>query len=668
MTPLPHLEEARAGLERHFGLTQFRPGQAEVISAVLDKRNAVAVMPTGAGKSLCFQLPATLLPGITLVVSPLIALMKDQVEQLQAKGIAATLINSTVGEAERSDRIRKLREGAYKLVYVAPERFRSPSFLEAIAQVGVDLLAVDEAHCISQWGHDFRPDYAALGRIRKRLRPPRTIALTATATPEVRDDIVRTLLMKDPQIFVAGFDRPNLFLEVAAVSGDEDRKAFCAARGLKGGSGIVYCSTRKSAESLQQGLTQRGLKPVLYHAGLEEDARRRAQELFMSQKDAVVIATNAFGMGIDKPDIRWVIHAQIPRAVEAYYQEIGRAGRDGNPADVTLLFNHADVFTQERMIQGSHPAEAVFADVWKVLQEEETFDKGTAALAAQVGSSEFEVSAALRLFERERLVERAARGEGEWRLTFLPKVKEAQPISADAKGLLTVLREQYGARATLTTDLRLLSASANLPEAKVRHALTLLERAEVLKITRPFAGRAIRPMVQVPFGELSFDLSRLRETERRSLLLLRRMTDYAYTQKCRRAFLLRYFGEDEVEETCGHCDVCSGARLKRTDRAVRAPSVEAPGAHSELAASELRRWRKALSQELDLPPFMIFNDKTLFALATALPVNRDGFLAVKGTGEAQWERFGPKIAEICLLARAAGHEPRPVPRKARRSA
>lgn len=668
MTPLPHLDEARAGLERHFGLTQFRPGQAEVISAVLERRNAVAVMPTGAGKSLCFQLPATLLPGLTLVVSPLIALMKDQVEQLTARGISATLINSTVGEAERADRIRRMREGAFKLVYVAPERFRSPSFLDTVARVGVDLLAVDEAHCISQWGHDFRPDYAALGQVRKRLRPPRTLALTATATPEVREDIVRTLLMKDPQIFVAGFDRPNLFLEVAAVTGDEDRKAFCVARAKEGGSGIVYCATRRSAEALQQGLTQRGLAPVLYHAGLEEDARRRAQELFMSREDAVVIATNAFGMGIDKPDIRWVMHAQIPRAVEAYYQEIGRAGRDGGPADVTLLFNHADVFTQERMIQGSHPAEAVFADLWKVLQEEGTFDRGTAALAAQIGSSEFEVTAALRLFERERLVERAARGEGEWKLTLLPKAKDAQPSSADAKALLATLRERYGAQACVTTELRLLSASANLPEAKVRHALSLLERAEVLKLQRPFAGRSIRAAVQAPFRELSFDLSRLRETERRALLLLRRMTDYAYTQKCRRAFLLRYFGEEDVTESCGHCDVCTGGKRRPAERAVRASSPEAPGAHSELAASELRRWRKDLSRELALPPFMIFNDKTLFALATALPVDRDGFLSVKGTGEAQWERFGPKVAEICLLARAAGHVPRPVPRRARRSA
>jgi superfamily II DNA helicase RecQ len=262
---LPHFEQAQEGLVRHFGLAEFRPGQAQVISSVLSGRNTVVVMPTGAGKSLCYQLPAMLLPGVTLVISPLIALMKDQVEQLTARGIPATFINSSLSDMDRADRIRRLRAGEYKLVYVAPERFRSPSFLDALAQVGVDLLAVDEAHCISQWGHDFRPDYAQLGQVRKRLRPPRTVALTATATPEVRDDI-------------------------------------------------------------DSALCERGVNAILYHAGMDDDARRRAQDEFMSGKDAVAVATNAFGMGIDKPDIRFVAHANIPKAVEAYYQEIGRVG------------------------------------------------------------------------------------------------------------------------------------------------------------------------------------------------------------------------------------------------------------------------------------------------------------------------------------------------------
>ena len=318
--PLRFHDDAQLELQRHFGLSTFRPGQAQVIDSVLAGRNVVVVMPTGAGKSLCYQLPAVMLKGLTLVVSPLIALMKDQLEQLEARGIPATVINSAVPELERAERIRNLRAGAYRLVYVAPERFRSPSFVEALAEVGVELLAIDEAHCISQWGHDFRPDYAQLGQIRKRLRPPRTVALTATATPEVREDIVRSLLMKDPRVFVAGFDRPNLFLEVVRVSGDEERRATCARVLAEGGGGIIYCATRKQAEAMQAALQLRGQDPVLYHAGMDEADRRAAQEKFMSDPAAVAVATNAFGMGIDKSDIRVVIHANIPRAVEAYYR------------------------------------------------------------------------------------------------------------------------------------------------------------------------------------------------------------------------------------------------------------------------------------------------------------------------------------------------------------
>src|SRR6266852_59524 len=421
------VDEALRALVRHFGLRDFRPGQAEVISAVLSGRNAVVVMPTGAGKSLCFQLPAVLLPGLTVVVSPLISLMKDQVEQLCARGIAATLINSTVGDLERAERLRALRTGAYKLVYVAPERFRSSAFLDALSEVRVELLAVDEAHCISQWGHDFRPDYALLGQVRKRLRPPRTVALTATATPEVRDDIVRSLLMRDPQIFVAGFDRSNLFYEVTAVSGDEDRRAACEQLIGEGGSGIVYCSTRRAAESMDRALKSAGHASVLYHAGMADDERRRAQEEFMDSRNAVAVATNAFGMGIDKPDIRFVAHANIPKAVESYYQEIGRAGRDGTPAHAVLLFNHADVFTQERLIQSSHPPETIFADIWKQLQEEEVFEQGVSALAGQIGASEFEVSAALRILEREGKIQRAGRGEGRYGLRIMAKARQVNP-------------------------------------------------------------------------------------------------------------------------------------------------------------------------------------------------------------------------------------------------
>ena len=655
---LPHFTQAQEGLVRHFGLAGFRPGQAEVISSVLSGRNTVVVMPTGAGKSLCYQLPAMLLPGVTLVVSPLIALMKDQVEQLTARGIPATFINSSLSELERAERMRRLRAREYKLVYVAPERLRSPSFLEVLGEVGVDLLAVDEAHCISQWGHDFRPDYAQLGQIRKRLRPPRTVALTATATPEVREDIVRVLLMKEPQMFAQGFDRPNLFLEVVSVGGDEEKKQACAQLAAQGGSGIIYCATRKASEAMHASLHERGVNAVLYHAGMEDEARRRAQDEFMAAKEAVVVATNAFGMGIDKPDIRFVAHANIPKAVEAYYQEVGRAGRDGLPATAVLLFNHSDVYTQERLIESNHPSEVVLGDLWNAVRTVSEFNKGIGVLAAMVGASEFEVSAALRIFEREGKVERGSRGEGEYGLTLTQKATATHPHAPDARRLLQSLLEIFPVGRSGTSELGGLAKRTGLGEEEVRHALGLLEKAGALIVRKPFAGRTIRALEQVPFRELGLDLNRLREQERRALLMLKWMTDYAYTRRCRRAFLLGYFGQTELAPNCGNCDVCAGSRMPKLAPVARPAAVPGrPEHYSELAATELRRWRKALAKDLGIPPFMIFNDATLLGLAAALPVDQDSFLEVKGTGETRWERFGPKVVEICLMARAAGHEP-----------
>ncbi len=656
-------EALEDGLRRHFGLQSFRPGQADVIQSVLSGRNTVVVMPTGAGKSLCYQLPALLLDGVTVVVSPLIALMQDQVDALQAKGISATFINSTLSDAERQDRQRRLRQGEYKLVYVAPERFRSEAFVSALLDAKVALYAIDEAHCISQWGHDFRPDYAQLGQVRKRLRPPRTVALTATATPEVRDDITRQLLLKDPNVYVAGFDRPNLFLEVLSVSGDDDkRRAVQALAPL--GSGVVYCSTRKQAESLHAHLEQQRVPAVLYHAGLDDDERRRAQEAFMTTAGSVAVATNAFGMGIDKPDIRFVAHAGIPRAVEAYYQEIGRAGRDGQPARVVLLFNHADVFTQERLIQSNHPAEPLLRDLWEVLRGVESFDRGVSTLAAQLGSSEFEVSAALKILEREGALSRGQRGEGRYTLMLKEGSASYHPRSAEARALLSALVTSQAPKVRWSTALSLVARRAGLSEDVARHALALLERADVVEVQRPFAGRGITPLKQVPFHELGINLERVRAQERTQLLLLKRMTDYAYAKRCRRAYVLRYFGEvGAVGSDCGACDVCAGARttLPAASRAARPVGPLSPERYSALAAEELKRFRRGLAVDLGVPPFIIFNDATLYGLAAALPSSRAEFLSVKGTGESRWERFGAQVVQVCMLARAAGDVPQAVP-------
>ena len=320
---MPQLEEATGALRKHFGFDDFREGQREVISTILSGKDAVVVMPTGSGKSLCYQLPAMMMSGATLVVSPLIALMKDQVDALQSRGLPATFINSAISDAEQRSRIDALRRGQYKLVYVAPERFRSPRFNAALRSINISLFAVDEAHCVSTWGHDFRPDYLRLKNVIESLGNTRTLALTATATPYVRTDIIQQLGLKSPQTFVSGFDRPNLSIEVIHTQRERDKisRIRRLAKAVDG-SGIIYASTRKAVEQVGLNLIDLGLSVAMYHAGLKDAERIQAQESFMSGRKQMIVATNAFGMGIDKADIRFVIH----------YDMNGPAPKDLDPA------------------------------------------------------------------------------------------------------------------------------------------------------------------------------------------------------------------------------------------------------------------------------------------------------------------------------------------------
>src|SRR5882762_200088 len=391
------MQELREALSTHFGYGGFRPGQEAIIRSVLSGRPTLAILPTGGGKSLCFQLPALLLEGTTVVASPLVALMKDQVDALAARGIPATFVNSSLSEAERKERQARIRAGAYRLVYVAPERFRSGSFREAIAQVRVPLFAIDEAHCISSWGHDFRPDYLKLAEACGHLRAERVLALTATATPEVRKDIVRALGLDDPQVFVAGFDRPNLFVEVARASGDQEKVGRVLALARRGGPGLVYAATRRNVEKVVLALRANGVNAAGYHAGMDDAERTAAQEGFLRGEISVVVATNAFGMGVDKADIRFVVHFHLPRSIEAYYQEIGRAGRDGAPSLALLLFNYADVMLQKRMIEGSRPKEETVRKIWDVARG--LGSGGSAQLAAVCGVHPADAQAAVRLLE-----------------------------------------------------------------------------------------------------------------------------------------------------------------------------------------------------------------------------------------------------------------------------
>ena len=468
-------EQARAILRAHFGYDDFRGSQKDAIRSILSGRDTLVLMPTGGGKSLCFQVPAMVLGGCTIVISPLISLMKDQVENACRAGLPATFINSTLTPGEIRAPLAATRAGQIKLLYMAPERAENSRFLDELRALNVTLLAVDEAHCLSQWGHEFRPSYMKLGPLRQTLGC-RVIALTATATPEVRRDILTHLYMQRPLVIAGGFDRTNLRWHVlrAERTADKDRQlAHLLQRDRGDGVALVFASTRKKVDGIADMLNTRSIRASGYHAGVKSAERSTLQERFIREEAGVVVATNAFGMGIDKPNVRLVIHYDMPGSLEAYYQEAGRAGRDGQPADCVLLHAYRDRFTHQFMIDGAHPAEQTIRDTFRKLN----------ALSAP----------------------REVVAFSKWCKQNSREVGSVLRILADA-GIVQVERR--------TGQFEVLSRV----------------------ITRD-------------------SLKRAAVARKRELLRLDRMQGYAFHKKCRRKYVMDYFGDTSFRR-CSGCDNC----------------------------------------------------------------------------------------------------------------
>ena len=578
------LENALAALREHFGFEDFREGQREVITAILEGRDTVVVMPTGGGKSLCYQLPALMKPGATVVVSPLIALMKDQVDALAARNLPATFINSSITFEEQKARIQGVRRGLYKLVYVAPERFRSAHFVETLRSIDISLFAVDEAHCISQWGHDFRPDYIRLRQSIEEIGRPQVAALTATATPYVRADIIEQLNLREPRAFVSGFDRPNLSIVVVHTQKEREKINHIRALASKhaAGSGIIYTSTRKAVEQVTNRLLGAGLNVIGYHAGMDEAARTSAQEDFMAGRAQMIVATNAFGMGIDKPDIRFVAHYQMPGSIEAYYQEIGRAGRDQMPSDCVLLFNYADKRTQDYFIEGSYPPPETVAKVYQALvaTNQKRIELSVSEIATRASlRNEMAVQSALVILEKAGHIERGASGENRAALRLQMKPQDARAAvggrETQARQVLFGLLGGYdlNERADIELDVAEFAENLGLEVAAARRALSQLSASGVISYNAARRTRGVLMLDERPATSLRI---RPHEVARRAALeqrKLREMISFCYTESCYRAFILDYFGDERHAANCGTCGNCVAPAR---ERAAQGPTTGAP--------------------------------------------------------------------------------------------
>lgn len=588
--------QIKEALKTHFGYDEFKIGQEELINGIINKRDVLGIMPTGGGKSLCYQLPAVILDGLTLVVSPLISLMKDQVDSLNEIGIPATFINSSIDNNELLERIEDIKDGKYKIIYVAPERLSSNMFLSLIRDIKLSLVAIDEAHCISQWGHDFRPSYVEIPRFIAALeKRPMLAAFTATATVEVVEEIKNLIELDNPVEAITGFDRPNLTYRVAKPS-DKFTYLKDYIKGLaKEDSGIIYCSTRKSVESVTNRLKNLGLSVVSYHGGMNAEDRQDNQEGFIKDTVKIIVATNAFGMGIDKPDVRYVVHYNMPKNMESYYQEAGRAGRDGEPSECILMYSPADIVKQKFIMQN----ESLGPDREKLLYENLQY------LIDFCHTNDCLRNEILRYFGEE-IVKTNCGSCG----NCLDE-SEMIDVSLEAQKILSCVyraNQRYGA----TTIIQTLRGSRNKKILEYG-----LDKVSTYGIMKEYNEEALREIMMTLVSK-----------------------DYLYITADRYPIMKLTQESGDIlkgKEKVFHKKdlVNKKSRLKKTNRV----SETVEGYNEELFEI-LREIRAEISKERKVPPFIIFHDITLKEMSLYYPKDKKELLDIKGVGLKKYENYG----------------------------